>query len=92
MHRGDWTLNHDECNWLRIGQFYSRQNCVFEKYPLHTQAVELAIKSVSEAFSKVGGQYSRDGYIHTVPHQENVFRNFTQEKTTQHKLHELDRL
>ena len=38
----------------------------FENYPLHTQAVERAIKLVSEASSKVCGQDSRDGYIHTV--------------------------
>ena len=38
----------------------------FENYPLHIQAVERAINLVSEASSKVCGQDSRDGYIHTV--------------------------
>jgi hypothetical protein len=37
----------------------------FEKYPLHTQAVERTIKLVSDASSRVCGQDSRDGYIHT---------------------------
>jgi hypothetical protein len=35
----------------------------FEKYPLHTQAVERAIKVVSDVSSHVCGQESRDGFI-----------------------------
>ena len=54
----------------------------FENYPLHTQAVERAIKLVSEASSKVCGQDSRDGYIHTVLASRESISNLTQEKTT----------
>lgn len=35
-----------------------------EKYPLHTQSVERAIKVVSDVSSHVCGQESRDGFIH----------------------------
>jgi hypothetical protein len=34
-----------------------------DKYPLHTQAVERAIKVVSEASSQVCGQETREGFI-----------------------------
>jgi hypothetical protein len=37
-----------------------------KKYPLHTQAVERAIKVVSEASAKVCGQESREGYIQNI--------------------------
>ena len=35
------------------------------KYPLHNQAVERAIKVVSESSSQVCGQETREGYIKT---------------------------
>ena len=38
----------------------------FENYPLQTQAVERAIKLVIETYSKICGQDSRYGGIHTV--------------------------
>ena len=51
------------------------------KYPCHTQAVERAIRLVSEASTAVVGQEARNGYIKGSQHEKS-FLNLKQKRST----------
>ena len=59
---------------------YKESPLVVPKYPCHTQAVERAVRLVSEASAAVIGQEARDGYIRQRMEARKILPNFETKK------------
>ena len=59
---------------------YKESPLVVPKYPCHTQAVERAVRLVSEASAAVIGQEARDGYIRQRMEAREILPNFETKK------------
>ena len=59
---------------------YKESPLVVPKYPCHTQAVERAVRLVSEASAAVIGQEARDGFIRQRMEARKILPNFETKK------------
>ena len=59
---------------------YKESPMVVPKYPCHTQAVERAVRLVSEASAAVVGQEARDGFIRQRMEAPKILPNFETKK------------